>query len=72
MWITDQKTASVAAPAGFTAAVGAIVPMTIMLKPIAVTPAVMGVDPMKVQYAVIGDKIVLVNMADRKVVFVLS
>ena len=71
-WITDQKTTSVVTPAGFTAAIGAVVPMTITLKQIAVTPAVMGVDPMKVQYAVIGDKFVLVDVSDRKVVYVFS
>src|SRR5689334_12674831 len=56
-WIVDQKTASVPAPTGFTATVGSVVPMTITLKPIAVTPAITGVDPMKLQYAMIGDKI---------------
>lgn len=71
-WITDQKTASVAAPAGFTATVGSVVPAAVTLKPIAITPAVPGVDATKVQYAVIGDKIVLVNVADRKVVYVFA
>ena len=71
-WITDQKTASVAAPAGFTLAVGAVVPMTITLKAIAATPAVPGVDATKVQYTVIGDKLVLVNVADRKVVYIFA
>ena len=71
-WITDQKTASVAAPTGFTVAIGSVVPATVTLKAIAITPAVAGVDAMKVQYAVIADKIVLVNVADRKVVYVFA
>jgi hypothetical protein len=44
----------------------------VTLKAIAITPAVAGVDATKVQYAVIGDKIVLVNVADRKVVYVFA
>jgi hypothetical protein len=71
-WIMQQKTASVSAPAGFTVAVGSVVPAEVTLKAIAITPAVAGVDATKVQYAVIADKIVLVNVADRKVVYLFS
>jgi hypothetical protein len=67
-WIIGQNTASVPAPAGFTVAVGAVVPMTVMLRPVTRTPpvAVVGMN----QYAIIGDKIVLVNPMDRKIVYV--
>jgi hypothetical protein len=69
MWITDQKTASIAAPAGFTVAVGAAVPATVMTRRIAVAPAITIVDPAKYEYAVIGDTIVLVQVSDRKIVY---
>jgi hypothetical protein len=69
-WITDQKTASVAAPAGFTVAVGSVVPAAIMLRAI---PATVGVTAVGMnQYAVIADKIVLVNPTDRKIVYVFA
>ena len=68
-WITDQKTASIAAPAGFTVAVGATVPATITTRKIAVAPAITVVDPAKYEYAVIGDTIVLVQVSDRKIVY---
>ena len=69
-WITDQKTASVAAPAGFTIAVGSVVPAAVMLRPIAATVGVAAVGMN--QYAVIGDKIVLVNPTDRKIVYIFA
>jgi hypothetical protein len=69
-WITAQKTASVAPPAGFNVAVGTVVPMTIMLHPI---PATVGVPAVGMhQYAVIGGKVVLVNPTDRKIVYVFT
>jgi hypothetical protein len=70
-WIMQQKTASVAAPSGFTVAVGSTVPMNITLTAI---PASVGVTAAVAnnQYAVIDNKIVLVNPTDRKIVFVLA
>ena len=57
-----------AAPSGFTIAVGSVVPMAIMLRPIMVTPAIAAVGMN--QYAIIGDRIVLVNPMTRAVVYV--
>jgi hypothetical protein len=69
-WITAQKTASVAAPAGLTVAVGTTLPATVTLYPI---PASAGVTAVGTnQYAVVADKIVLVNPADRKIVYVFA
>ena len=68
-WITAQKTASVAAPSGFTVAAGSTVPMNIMLIAI---PASAGVNVGSNLVAVIDNKIVLVNPTDRKVVLVVS
>ena len=69
-WITGQKTASVPAPAGLTVAVGSALPAAIMLYPI---PASAGVTAVGTnQYAVVGDKIVLVNPTDRKIVYVFA
>jgi len=68
-WIADQKTPSVAAPAGLTVAAGATLPATIMTHKIAVAPAITVVDPAKYEYAVIGDTIVLVQVSDRKIVY---
>ena len=68
-WITMQKTASVAAPAGVTVAVGSTLPATVMLYPIAASAGVTAVGTN--QYAVIDNKIVLVNPTDRKIVLVL-
>ena len=68
-WITTQKTASVAAPSGFTVAVGSTLPASVTLNPI---PASVGVTAVGMnQYAVIDNRIILVNPTDRKVVFVL-
>jgi hypothetical protein len=69
-WITGQKTASIAAPAGLTVAVGTTLPATVMLFAI---PASVGVTAVGTnQYAVVADKIVLVNPADRKIVYVFA
>ena len=69
-WITMQKTASVAAPAGFTVAVGSTLPMTITLVPI---PASAGVTAVGTnQYAVIDNKIVLVDPTSRKIDLILA
>ena len=69
-WITDQKKASVAAPAGFTLAVGAVVPMTITLNDITAAAGVASATTYK--FVIIGDKIALVNNSDRKVVYVFT
>jgi hypothetical protein len=69
-WIVAQKTENVAAPAGFNVAVGQTLPMTITLHPI---PASAGVAAAgSNQYAMVGEKIVLVNPTDRKIVYVFS
>ena len=67
-WIMQQKTASVAAPAGFNVAVGQTLPASIMLNAIPASAGVTAVGSN--QYAVIDNKIVLVNPTDRKIVFV--
>jgi len=68
-WITQQKTASVPTPSGVTVAVGSTLPASITFNPI---PASAGVAAAGTnQYAVIDDKIVLVNPTDRKIVLVL-
>ena len=59
-----------AAPAGFTVAVGATLPMTVTLYPVAAAAGVTAVGMN--QYAVVADKIVLVNPADRKIVYVFA
>ena len=68
-WIAQQKTASVSAPSGFNVAVGQTVPASITLTAI---PASAGVTAVGMnQFAVIDNKIVLVNPTDRKIVLVL-
>jgi len=69
-WITDQKKASVAAPAGFTLAVGAVVPMTVTLNDITAAAGVASATMYK--FVIIGDKIALVGATDRKVVYVFA
>jgi hypothetical protein len=69
-WITAQKTVSVPAPAGFNVVVGTAVPTTITLHPIPATAGVTAVGSS--QYAVVGDKVILVNPADRKIVYVFA
>jgi opacity protein-like surface antigen len=69
-WIMAQNTASMPAPAGFTATVGATLPTQVTLHPI---PASAGVAAVGMnQYAVVDNKIVLVNPSDRKIVYVFS
>jgi hypothetical protein len=69
-WIMDQKKTAIAAPAGFTAAVGSVLPQAITFYEI---PATVGVPSATTyRYAVVGDKIVLVNPTDRKVVYVFA
>ena len=69
-WITDQKKASVAAPAGFTLAVGAVVPAAVTLNDIAAAAGVASATTLK--FVIIGDKIALVGATDRKVVYVFA
>ena len=69
-WIMQQKTASVAAPAGFNVAVGQTLPANIMLVAI---PASVGVTVVGMnQYAVIDNKIVLADPMTKKIVYVFS
>ena len=69
-WITAQNTASMAAPAGFTASVGATLPTQVTLHAI---PDTVGVSSVGMnQYAVVDNKIVLVNPTDRKIVYIFS
>jgi hypothetical protein len=70
-WMGTQTTVTAAtAPAGFTAAVGTAVPADIMLYDIPATAGVATVT--KYKYAKIGDKFVLVDPADRKIVYVVA
>ena len=69
-WIMMQNTASVAAPAGVSVAVGSTLPASIMLHPIQASAGVTTVA--MDQYAVIDNKIVLVNPTDRKILYVFS
>ena len=69
-WITDQKKASVAAPAGFTLAVGAVVPAAVTLNDIAAAAGVASATTLK--FVIIGDKIALVGATDRKVVYIFA
>jgi len=69
-WVATQKTASIAVPAGFNVAVGSTLPATVTLYPI---PASAGIANVGMnQYAVIGDKIVLVSPSDHKILYVVS
>jgi len=69
-WVTMQKTVSIAAPAGTTIAVGSNLPASVMLYSIPATAGIANIGMN--QYAVVGDKIVLVNPSDRKIVYVVS
>jgi hypothetical protein len=69
-WIMGQKVASVAAPAGFTVSVGATLPATIALHPIDAAAGVTAAGSN--QYAVVGDKLVLVSPTDRKIVYIFA
>jgi hypothetical protein len=69
-WITSQKTASVAPPSGFNVAVGQTLPASITLNPI---PASVGVTAVGMnQYAVIDNKIILVDPMSRRIVYVFA
>jgi hypothetical protein len=69
-WITSQKTASVAAPSGFNVAVGQTLPASITLQPI---PASVGVTAVGMnQYAVVDNKIILVDPMSRRIVYVFA
>ena len=69
-WIMQQKTASVAAPAGFNVAVGQTLPANIMLIAI---PASVGVTVVGMnQYAVIDNKIILADPMTKKITYVFS
>jgi hypothetical protein len=69
-WVTEEKKADVPAPAGFTVQVGAVVPESVTLYEI---PATVGVSTVtKYRYVKIGGKVVLVDPADRKIVYVVS
>ena len=70
-WATRQTENLVAPlPAGFGVAVGSVVPETVML--LEIPPAVGVATITKYRYAKIGDKIVLVDPADRKIVYVVA
>jgi hypothetical protein len=67
-WITQQKTASVAAPASISISVDTTLPATVVLHPI---PASAGVTSAGMnQYAVLDNKIVLVDPTSRKIVYI--
>jgi hypothetical protein len=69
-WIATQQVAAIPLPAGFTVAVGAVVPQTVLFYEI---PTTAGLPAMvQYRYAKIGDQIVLVNPADRKIVYVVG
>ena len=69
-WVNGQTVTASTAPSGFTATVGVAVPDTIMLYDI---PASAGVATVtKYKYAKIGDKVVLVDPADHKIVYVVG
>ena len=69
-WVTAQKPATVAVPAGFNVAVGQALPANITLIDIPATANVASVT--KYKYVMLGDKIVLVDPMDRKIVYIVS
>ena len=69
-WIVAQKPTAAPAPAGFNVAVGATLPMSIELHAIPASAGVTAVGSN--QYAMVGEKIVLVSPADRKIIYVFS
>ena len=69
-WVTAQKPATVAVPAGFNVAVGQVLPANITLIDIPATANVASVT--KYKYVMLGDKIVLVDPMDRKIVYIVS
>jgi hypothetical protein len=69
-WVTTQGVVAVPAPAGFTVTVGAVVPQTIMFYEI---PATVGVaSAVRYRYAMIGNQLVLVDPADRRIVYIVG
>ena len=69
-WVATQKPATVAVPAGFTVAVGAVVPMNVTLVAIPDTAKIPTL--VKYQYVVLGDKTVLVDPMSRKIVYIVG
>ena len=69
-WVTAQKPATVAVPAGFNVAVGQALPANITLIDIPATANVASVT--KYKYVMLGDKIVLVDPMDRKIVYIVG
>jgi hypothetical protein len=69
-WIATQKTASVPAPAGATLSVGATLPLSVMLYPIAASAGVSSASTL--QYAVVDNMMILVSPSDHKIVYVFS
>jgi hypothetical protein len=69
-WVGTQKVVAVPAPAGFTVALGAVVPEAVTFYEIPATVGVASVT--RYRYAMIGDKLVLVDPADRKVVYIVG
>ena len=69
-WVASQTVTAATAPAGFTVAVGTAVPESVMLYEIPASAGVASVT--KYRYAKIGDKIVLVDPADHKIVYVVG
>jgi len=69
-WVNSLTVTASTAPSGFTASVGVAAPETVTLYDI---PASAGVATVtKYKYAKIGDKVVLVDPADRKIVYVVA
>jgi hypothetical protein len=69
-WVGTQKVVAVPAPAGFTVSVGAVVPEAVTFYEIPTTVGVTSVT--KYRYAMIGDKLVLVDPTDRKIVYIVG
>jgi hypothetical protein len=69
-WVATQNVIAVPAPTGFTVAVGAVVPPTIMFYEIPATVGVAAATPYR--YAMIGDRLVLIDPADRRIVYVVG
>jgi hypothetical protein len=69
-WLGTQAVVAVPPPAGFTVAVGAVVPQAVTFYEIPATAGVASVA--QYRYAMIGDKLVLVDPTDRKIVYIVS
>lgn len=69
-WVAQEKRTSVAVPAGTTVAVGSVLPQNVTVYEI---PASAGLPTLtRYRYAVIDNKTVLIDPADRKIVYVVS